>query len=235
RKGDRDPRIALIGRGAQLVDAADRVDRLLDPLGDLGLDFLGAGAREVGLDRHHRRVGLRHQVEAERFVGHGAEHDERRRHHDGDPRPVDAAFGEAHSRPPAPRRPPRPSRPVVSIAPSSSPPLAARTATPVASWLRFVVASVSSPFSPFVISTRFCCRAPSVTCCCRALPSSITYTVETPASVEIASSGAASTFSSRWVWTAPLAKKPGLSTRSPFSTSASTANVRVVWSTAGLT
>ena len=40
---------ALVGVGAQLVDAADGVDGLFDPLGDLGLDFLGAGAGQLDL------------------------------------------------------------------------------------------------------------------------------------------------------------------------------------------
>jgi hypothetical protein len=55
----------------------------------------------------------------------------------------------------------------------------------------------------------------------------MTYTVETPASVETASSGTASTFSSTLVSTTPFAKKPGFRTRSVFSTSASTGKVRV--------
>ena len=65
-------RLALIGVGAQLVDAADGVDGFLDPLGDLGLDFLGAGAGQLDLDVDDRRVGLRHQVEAEVLVGERA-------------------------------------------------------------------------------------------------------------------------------------------------------------------
>ena len=63
----------------------------------------------------------------------------------------------------------------------------------------------------------------------------MTNTVETPASVDTASSGAASTFSSMCVSTVPLAKNPGLSVRSPLSTRTSTGKVRVVWSTDGLT
>ena len=38
---DGDDRDALRGDGDQLVDAADGVDRLLDLVGDLGLDLLG--------------------------------------------------------------------------------------------------------------------------------------------------------------------------------------------------
>ena len=46
-KRDADARIALIGRRPQLVDAADRVDGFLDPLGDLRLDLFGARAGQV--------------------------------------------------------------------------------------------------------------------------------------------------------------------------------------------
>ena len=48
-------------------------------------------------------------------------------------------------------------------------------------------------------------------------------------------SGTASTFSSSRVKITPFAKKPGFSRRSLLSTIASTWNVRIVWSTAGLT
>src|SRR5207344_2990133 len=191
REVDRDARVPLIGRRAQLVDAADGVDRLLDALGDRGLDLFGARARQVGLHRYDRGVGFRHEIEAERFVRHGAQHDERRGHHDGEDRPLDADFGDVHGRAPRP--------------PGSS---AILTVTPVASWLRFVVASCSSPFKPVVTSTSLFCRAPSEICCWRAFPSSITYTVDTPARVEIASSGTASTRASTWVSTTPCAKKP---------------------------
>ena len=92
REVDRDARVALIGGGAQLVDAADRIDGFLDPLGDLRFDLLGAGAGKVGLHRDDRDVGLGHQIEAERLVRHGAEDDERRRHHDREDRTVDADF-----------------------------------------------------------------------------------------------------------------------------------------------
>ena len=54
REVDGDARVALIGRGAQLVDAADGVDGLLDALRDLGLDFLGAGARRFTLTKPGR-------------------------------------------------------------------------------------------------------------------------------------------------------------------------------------
>ena len=97
---DADARVALVGRRAQLVDAADRVDRFLDALGDLRFDFLGAGARQVDVDRDDRRVGLRHQVEAELAVRERAEHEQRRGHHDGEDRTLDADVGKHHWPPP---------------------------------------------------------------------------------------------------------------------------------------
>ena len=88
--------LALIGVGPQLVDAADRVDRLFDPLGDLGLDLFGAGAGQLDLHVDDRLIGLRHQVEAEVLVRERAEHDERRRHHDGEDRTLDADICQFH-------------------------------------------------------------------------------------------------------------------------------------------
>ncbi len=64
-----------------------------------------------------------------------------------------------HDGPGRVRRPPSPPR---------------RTLTPVASWLKLVVASCSSPFNPLVTSTSLFWRAPSAICCWRALPFSMT-------------------------------------------------------------
>ena len=72
-------RDALDRRRAQLVDAADRVDRLLDLFGDLGLDLL---RRRTGIrDRHRdrREIDLWKEVDAERQERERADHDER--HH----------------------------------------------------------------------------------------------------------------------------------------------------------
>ena len=95
---ERDVRVALIlvRVRPQLVDAADRVDGLFDPLGDLRLDFFGAGAGQLDLDVDVRRIGLRHQVEAEILVRERAEHDERGRHHDGEDRTLDADLCQFH-------------------------------------------------------------------------------------------------------------------------------------------
>ena len=55
------------GRGrAQLVDAADGVDRFFDLVGDLGLDLLGRRARQARRDDDRREVDLGEAVDAER-------------------------------------------------------------------------------------------------------------------------------------------------------------------------
>ena len=56
------------------------------------------------------RVGLRHQVEAEILVRERAQHDERRRHHDGEHRPLDADVCELHWPAPSAARPRPPLR-----------------------------------------------------------------------------------------------------------------------------
>ena len=57
-EGDEDLRDALGRDRAQLVDAADGVDRLLDLVGDLGLDLLGRGAVEPRGDHDDGEVDL---------------------------------------------------------------------------------------------------------------------------------------------------------------------------------
>ena len=61
---DDDLRDALRRRRAELVDAADGVDRFLDLVGDLGLDFLRRGARQPCRDDDRREVDLGKAVEA---------------------------------------------------------------------------------------------------------------------------------------------------------------------------
>jgi hypothetical protein len=78
---DHDAGEAELGRGAQLVDAADGVDHFLDALGQLRLDLFSAGAGQGHLHRHDRHVGLRHQVEPEIPVGERPHDDQRGRHH----------------------------------------------------------------------------------------------------------------------------------------------------------
>src|SRR5207249_2767172 len=66
---DDDRRQALLGDAAELVDAVDRVDRLLDHLGDPGLHLLDARALERRGDGDDREVDVRKEVEAEAPVG----------------------------------------------------------------------------------------------------------------------------------------------------------------------
>ena len=81
---------ARIRARPQLVDAVDGVDGFLERLGELCLDFLGAGAGELNVHVDHRHVGLRHQVEAELPVREPPDDDDRRRDHDGEHRALDA-------------------------------------------------------------------------------------------------------------------------------------------------
>jgi hypothetical protein len=53
------------GRRAELVDAADRVDRFFDLVGDLRLDFLRRRAGQARLHDDRREVDLREPIEAE--------------------------------------------------------------------------------------------------------------------------------------------------------------------------
>ena len=56
---DDDRRDPFRRRRSQLVDAADRIDRFLDLVGDLGLDLFGRGARQPGRHDDGREVDLR--------------------------------------------------------------------------------------------------------------------------------------------------------------------------------
>src|SRR5213592_1583286 len=89
-------REALLGDAAQLVDAVDGVDRLLDHLGDAGLHLLDAGALQRGGDGDDREVDVGEEVEAEAPVGEEAEHDQRRDQHGREHRAPDEDVGEAH-------------------------------------------------------------------------------------------------------------------------------------------
>ena len=64
QEADRDDRDAFRRGGAQLVDAADRVHRLFDLVGDLGLDLLGRRAGLHRRDQNRRDVDLRIAVDA---------------------------------------------------------------------------------------------------------------------------------------------------------------------------
>ena len=75
---------------AQLVDAADGVDRLLDLVGDLGLDLLRRGAGLDGRDDDRREVDLREAIDAELREGERADDGQRQDEHGREDRPFDA-------------------------------------------------------------------------------------------------------------------------------------------------
>ena len=106
---DEDLALPLDRRRAQLVDPADRVDDLLDPLGDLALDLLRARPRQARRDRHGRDVDLREDVEAEVPVGGEPQHHEGDDEHRREDGPADAEVDERHGAT-ASRPAPRPVR-----------------------------------------------------------------------------------------------------------------------------
>ena len=82
--------------GAQLVEAADGVDDLLDLLGDLALDLLGRGAGQARGDGDGRQVHLGEDVHAELDEGGQPEHDQGGDEHGREDRPADEDLEEAH-------------------------------------------------------------------------------------------------------------------------------------------
>src|SRR5690606_2994109 len=60
-----DDREALVRVAPELVETADRVERLLDRLAELGLHLLGRGARQDGADDDDREVDVREAVDPE--------------------------------------------------------------------------------------------------------------------------------------------------------------------------
>ena len=93
-EGDEHLRHALAGDRAELVDAADGVDRLFDLVGDLGLDFFGRGAGEAGDDGDHGEVDLGEAVDAELEVAGRADDADEEDEHGGEDRALDADLGE---------------------------------------------------------------------------------------------------------------------------------------------
>ena len=85
---------------------------------------------QAGPDVDRRRIGPRHQVEAELAVRGPSQHDERDAHHDGEDRPADADISKLHFVSPRwprrPRLPPPPRRPPPEPAPSPSAPCRSR-------------------------------------------------------------------------------------------------------------
>jgi hypothetical protein len=65
---------ALARHGVQVVDARDLVDGALDLVGDVGLDLLGRGARQLSRDHDHRYVDVRKLIDTEAAVADRAEH-----------------------------------------------------------------------------------------------------------------------------------------------------------------
>ena len=91
---DEDLRDALGGDRLEVVDARDRVDRLLDLVGDLGLDLLRRGAREPRDDGDGGEVDARVPVDAEARVADSSDDDERDDEHRREDGPADAETGE---------------------------------------------------------------------------------------------------------------------------------------------
>ena len=76
-EGDDDLRDAFGGVRAELIDAADRVDRFLDLVGDLAFHLLGRRARQPRGHGDGRNVHVRHPVDAELGEGEDADDDQR--------------------------------------------------------------------------------------------------------------------------------------------------------------
>ena len=103
------------GNGAQLLDALDGVDGLLDALGDLGLHLLGGRARQGGADRDGGQIDRREAIDAQAEIAGGADHHQRQDDHRREDRPADTNLGEllhvpnlsdpSHSLPPGEGRP----------------------------------------------------------------------------------------------------------------------------------
>ena len=77
KERDDDLRDAFGRIRAQLVDAADRVDGLLDLVGDFGFDFLRCRAGQPGDDDDRRKIDLREPVEPELREGKRADDGQR--------------------------------------------------------------------------------------------------------------------------------------------------------------
>ena len=127
---DDDLRDAL-GRGrAERVDAADRVDRLFDLVGDLGLDLLGRGAGQPRRHRDRGDVDVGEAIDAEPAEGEEPDDGQREDEHPGEDRALDAELG----------------KPLHG--PVTSPP----TRTPSTSCSTPLATTRSPAFSPLVIS-----------------------------------------------------------------------------------
>ena len=88
-EGGEDLRLPLDGAGAQLVEAGDGVDGLLDGLGDLALDLLRGGAGQARGDGDGGEIDLGEDVYPELREGGQAEHHQRGHEHGREDRPPD--------------------------------------------------------------------------------------------------------------------------------------------------
>ena len=102
---DDDLRDAFGGIRAELIDAADRVDRFLDLVGDLALDLLRRRAGQTRGHGHRREIHLRQPIDAELAEGEGADDDQREDQDRGEDRTTDAEFSKPlHDAPTSRRR-----------------------------------------------------------------------------------------------------------------------------------
>ena len=93
---DVDDRQPLQRLRQDVIDALDAGDRVFDLIGDIGID--GFRRRVFERDRHadDRKVDLRKLADAEFAVAEPAEHDHRRRKHDGEDGIADREVGQRH-------------------------------------------------------------------------------------------------------------------------------------------
>ena len=91
---ERDDGDAFARGRAQFIDAGDRVDRLLDGLGDARFHFLGAGPRQRRGDGDDGEIDLGKQIDAELQVGEHAEDEGHGREDPGEDGPADENVGE---------------------------------------------------------------------------------------------------------------------------------------------
>ena len=93
---DVERRDALLGGGAQFVDAGNGVDGFFEHFGDAGFHFLDAGARAGGGDGDDGEIDVGEEVDAHVHVGENSQRhreEDQRRREDGT---LDAQFGEGH-------------------------------------------------------------------------------------------------------------------------------------------
>jgi hypothetical protein len=104
---DDDLRDAFSGIRIELIDAADRVDRFLDLVGDLALDLLRRGAGQTRGHGHGREIHLRQAIDAELAEGKGADDNQREDQNRCEDRPTDTEFSKPLHDAPTSRRPGR--------------------------------------------------------------------------------------------------------------------------------